>query len=567
MTASGLVPIVVAVTGHRDIPPEDVARLSEVVSAQLHELSSKYPDSPCLLLSGLAEGADRLAARCALDVGWSVGAVLPLSQADYEMDFESDQSVSEFRELLARSIWVRTVSPDMLGRPDCYRKLGEWLARQAQILIALWDGKPGGGPGGTADVVEVFREGLPLDRPILPDAGPVIHILARRMRDLTDHASGAIGTVSNLPAQPAGLPGDGEAARWNDVLERINQFNMCAAKSMATDGNAINSRDNQLLDWSDGSESDANLSAAVARRLYAVANFMSMTAQMERTEMFRGLLALSVLAIFLEKLYSGPFSDPLLIGCAIIASLAGFVWYLKSVRNHVEGRYLDYRALAEACRVQYFWKIAGIRDCASDFYLREQRDELEWIRQAVQTTELGPSSGPENHDAAKLKFVRDAWIDDQLRYFAGHEGKPGGKAAFNRDKDKFWSGLTRGLFLSGVGVTLLTALFHGLFVDPAAETSGWIVQGMILVYGLIFAASGVSKVHHETRAFAENANRYQRMALGYQLARIRIDSVLGAGDLPLARSAIRAIGIEALAENSDWLLLHRERPVTVKVGG
>ena len=73
-----LVPIVLAVTGHRDVREADLTALAAAVTAQLRLLSEKHPHSPCVLLSGLAEGADRLAARCALEVGWTLGVVLPL---------------------------------------------------------------------------------------------------------------------------------------------------------------------------------------------------------------------------------------------------------------------------------------------------------------------------------------------------------------------------------------------------------------------------------------------------------------------------------------------------------
>lgn len=87
-----------------------------------------------------------------------------------------------------------------------------------------------------------------------------------------------------------------------------------------------------------------------------------------------------------------------------------------------------------------------------------------------------------------------------------------------------------------------------------------------MTYGMLFAAAAVSKIYQETKAFGEQANRYQRMALSMQLARKQIDSALDAKDLNLAQRALFAIGREALAENGDWLLIHRERPVKVPLG-
>lgn len=561
-----LVPIVVAVTGHRDIPQDDVGLLSSAISSQLRDIATRHPDSPCLLLSGLAEGADRLVARCALDAGWRVGAVLPLAQLDYEKDFKDGQSVVEFRELLSLSVWIRELDTIPVGRPECYRVLGDWLASHAHVLLALWDGRPGNGPGGTADVIKTFREGLPSDRLILPEAGPVIHVQTRRIRDLTAAAKESPGRVTYLPACPGGLPCEGEEGRWLAVLKRIDQFNsdICRLPKSARLSEASASKSASLLDWNGSCDTKPHSNVNLARQLFLASDAMSMTAQRERDTLLKGLLAISASAIVLAQVYSGLFSIPILLGLALSLSGIGFAWHFVWAGRHVEQRYLDYRALAEACKVQFFWKIAGIQDCAADFYLREQRDELEWIRQAIQTTELGSMPIDDGPLQSRLKFVRDHWIDDQLRYFSGDEKRPGGKAAFNRSKDLLWSKRSQQLFVSGMLLTLLTVLFHAYIVDPSNETQGWILKGMIVGYSLIFAAAGLTKVYQQNRAFAEHAKQYQRMGLTLRLARSRLDAALAAGDCASAVSVIKSIGVEALAENGNWLLIHRERPVSAQ---
>jgi hypothetical protein len=87
---------------------------------------------------------------------------------------------------------------------------------------------------------------------------------------------------------------------------------------------------------------------------------------------------------------------------------------------------------------------------------------------------------------------------------------------------------------------------------------------MIVGYSLIFGAAALTKVYQQTRAFAEHAKQYQRMGLTMQLARTRLDEALAAGDISKAVSVIRSIGIEALAENGNWLLIHRDRPVSAQ---
>lgn len=561
-----LVPIVVAVTGHRDIPESDFAVLSASISVQLHDLSARYPASPCLLLSGLAEGADRLVARCALDAGWRVGAVLPLNQRDYELDFKDEQSVADFRELLSLSVWVRELDSHPDSRPQCYRVLGDWLASHAQVLIALWDGGAVNGPGGTAEVVRTFREGIASDRLILPDAGPVIHVQTRRSSNPTATPDQAIGCVQHLPACPGGIPGGEEESRWSAVLKRIDQFNFDVRRipqSLRSSG-IEKSKQTSLSDWNESSQSGTHSSVILARQLFLASDAMSMTAQKERDTLFMGLLAIGACAIFLAQVYSGIVSLPILLGCALCISAIGFAWNFVSEGRHLEQRYLDYRALAEACKVQFFWKIAGIQDCAADYYLREQRDELEWIRQAIQTTELGLMPGDNTPLETRLKFVRDSWIDDQLRYFLGDQSRPGGKAAFNRSKDLLWSRRSQRLLVGGMFLTLATVIFHGFIVDPASELHGWILKGMVVGYSLIFAAAALSKVYQENRAFSGHAKQYQRMGLTLQLARSRFDAALAVGDLAGAVSVVKSVGIDALAENGNWLLIHRERPVSAQ---
>ena len=53
------VPIILGVTGHRDIPNEDWDVISEKIRHHFLHLKHQYPNSPFRLISGLAEGADR----------------------------------------------------------------------------------------------------------------------------------------------------------------------------------------------------------------------------------------------------------------------------------------------------------------------------------------------------------------------------------------------------------------------------------------------------------------------------------------------------------------------------
>src|SRR5882672_3617359 len=89
---SDRLPLVVGITGHRDLRDQDVPRLEQEVAAVIAGLRRDYLDNdkemPIIVLSALAEGADRLAARVALAQGAQLIAPLPMPLAEYRRDFE-----------------------------------------------------------------------------------------------------------------------------------------------------------------------------------------------------------------------------------------------------------------------------------------------------------------------------------------------------------------------------------------------------------------------------------------------------------------------------------------------
>ena len=98
-----LIPLVLGVTGHRDLRPEDRDRLKDKVRSVLQDLQTEFARRPLLLLSPLAEGADRLVAEVALELGAELIAPLPLPREEYEKDFETEASRSEFAHQLGQA--------------------------------------------------------------------------------------------------------------------------------------------------------------------------------------------------------------------------------------------------------------------------------------------------------------------------------------------------------------------------------------------------------------------------------------------------------------------------------
>ena len=81
-----------------------------------------------------------------------------------------------------------------------------------------------------------------------------------------------------------------------------------------------------------------------------------------------------------ERLLAMPWLLLLFLGASVFASY----WIRKDVEEEdYQNKHQDYRALAEALRIQFFWHVAGVPAKVVDHYLRKQRGALEWIRNAL----------------------------------------------------------------------------------------------------------------------------------------------------------------------------------------
>jgi hypothetical protein len=155
----------IGVTGHRKFENDRIVRDSvKSVLRRLDEfLENTLNNTPYtyIVISPLAEGADRLVAKEVLDWNTSgektyLEVVLPLQEQDYLTDFTTAGSREEFRELLAIAKSVHVLEKAE-SRETAYENVGHYVVDSCDFLIAIWDGKPAEGKGGTAKIVEYAR--------------------------------------------------------------------------------------------------------------------------------------------------------------------------------------------------------------------------------------------------------------------------------------------------------------------------------------------------------------------------------------------------------------------------
>jgi hypothetical protein len=138
------------VTGHQAIPPD----ACELVVGALRDILSEA-DPPLYAVTSLAAGADQLFATELLRTGGLLHVIVP--SRNYERTFTSKEDLASFRSLLAAAHTVTSLDYPQ-PTEEAFLAAGRSVVDNCEMLIAVWDGKPAKGLGGTADVVRYARE-------------------------------------------------------------------------------------------------------------------------------------------------------------------------------------------------------------------------------------------------------------------------------------------------------------------------------------------------------------------------------------------------------------------------
>jgi hypothetical protein len=144
-----------AITGHRGLPDAT----TELVSAALRTEIGKRADAHLIGLSCIADGADALFAKAILDHGGELHVVVPARKYRDGLPASHHPTYDELITQAAAVIRLDYEESDSAAHMDASLR----MIAEADELLAVWDGKPARGYGGTADVVDAARNtGVPV---------------------------------------------------------------------------------------------------------------------------------------------------------------------------------------------------------------------------------------------------------------------------------------------------------------------------------------------------------------------------------------------------------------------
>ncbi len=540
----GKLPIVIGVTGHRDLRPEDCALYRARARELFADLRRRYPGTPLRVISALAEGADRLIAEEALDAGHEVVVPLPFDPSEYERDFPP--TVAEFRTLLARvpaeHVFVVAAPADSSGaqspagadRDAHYAAVGAYIANHCHILVAVWDGfvRPNG--AGTSMVV-----GLKLSS---EDGGPVYHVRARRAQfDAPPDLVSSVGECNwTFPE------GVGEAT-LDSMCSRLDRFNSDPARDRRAPL-AAESAAGLLPELEARPVGDRVIATTFGWADQLANHYRRVT-----HGVLRAVLLLAAALALTFELYAEIFPERILPTLYLGVFAAITVLYYWQKAKDAQGRYLDYRAVAEGLRVQFYWRLAGLPEQVSSSYLRKQLDELRWIREALRGAGAIPPT-----TAMAPNLVLGFWMKGQTEYYRSRAVRQ--ERRFHRIERN-----SARLLATGLAATASLVLFWGWY-ERMPRLHHWVV----LVMGFAPIGAALCEAYAEKFGLRTQANQYARFAAVFGRAERIVERWEADPDAATRHAVqlelVRELGREALMENGDWVLLLRERPIVLPKG-
>ena len=562
------VPLMVGAIGHRDLVASELDALTARVRDFLEDLQRRYPDLRVTLLTSLADGADRLVGDVAQSLGVPIVYVLPMPTELYERDF-AGASKAEYREILGSSNvltlpLVGDNTADDVTHPGPardlqYAQLGAFIAAHCHILLALWDGRENGGSGGTAQIIRFHQDDF---MPGLTDGEP------RSRLDDTDDESDLVFHVVCSRDRPDGAPAEplcaGDAwwfsrdereprtptmpARYEVVLHRMVEF----SRDVIEHHEAIAQTPNALLPEGAGVEVGDGDRAIAA--LFGTADWLARHYQRLTLIALRMVYGFAALAGVCFTAFGDLPEQDLMIYPYLVFVTAMIGAYQYAQRGAWQRKYLDYRVLAEALRVQFYWAIAGVERPAPsrfghDAFLKRRDLELGWIRNMLRVAGRSDDAGGHAVRDAGIEVAVHDWVGDeefgQLSYYRLRASK-------SLRLHRITEALDRTSFTAGLVIAAWLAAARYWF--SSQPTDVWLA-----LMGLLPLAAALRQAYASRTAEHELINQYQFMDRILANARRQLQRTARPSE---RRRILRELGDAALREHGQWLLRLRERPIS-----
>jgi hypothetical protein len=529
------------VVGHRNVAAEHVPDLEAEITRHLQRLSELLSTSysgasvvspiPITIVSALAEGADRIFARTALNVLGArakLVAVLPAPAEDYARDFPG--TASEFRDLLALCVEVNVVPPKPSDTREAkYRRSWEMICAQSNLLFALWDLKPGLAAG-TAECIRTrcfSAAQTHFGEPYM--AGPVVVVPTARSESSAAIAKDPL--VVHL-----------ERNGWissdlGPVVGRLNA--MEAHKAWLADYAAVA--------LAVGAESAGRGEATSLAQIFAASDAVA-TTQRQFVNARLKTIAITLYVLMMLFIVVGnvfPIVPVHLLGPAVtVVGVIGWAFMRKHAAHRL---FVCARVMAEGVRAQIALNKMGIDRRAVDLLRFRSGPISTTLRELLRS--LGPARPERSGDYADCA----GWLTEQVQYYTG--------SAVLRQTQFVRREWIRKQVLVGGGTVILAMV---AFAQTIAWLADLTIPRQMTTFVLAFTVAimmigvlmGLHTQQMQLRDQGESFARMREVLLTYR------DWMQAAGNAQNDHTnqqksdAAQWVLAQAMAEHEDWCLRH-----------
>lgn len=582
---SGLqsIPLLVGVVGHRDLMPDEVPAIRDAAEQLLRALRNAQPDVPIKLLSAQAEGADLVVADVAHELGIDIIALLPFAEAECRADLTSDAARAAFDRAmtgaekleLTPAMGTNSGNPARSGeaRDRQFERAGNLIAQHCSLLIAIWDGLETEHRAGTARTIELRRgrtaavdEG-PLGQPDSlfqsADNDLMYEIRCSRLGNSTAAPGNAgvrvIGFVTGgtrLGSIERGIP-----SVFATLFARTADFNRDASEY----GAKVSEHGRPLITDLAFPASDALL---YLNRLFTTADWLAV----HFGRCFRRALTMrfSLWALMAYLLLAFKGSPDGVYGFAAIAAVMlvftlGWLLAFWARRRSWDRRYLDYRALAEGLRVDFYWELSGVRAqfddaFAHESFLQKQGAQIEWMRAAMRAVNLRCALYPRAAMPCGFEHALSAWVGDpdpasgsgQLSYYRMRTVTLEHHLAVAEH-------ISRAMLIGGLLLAVILGVDAALRLFDYQPILALVPRGlMLMALALLTAYTAIFEIYLAERADRSLVRQYRHMDSLFSFA---ADQLRSARSITAKLDILRALGHACLAEHAQWILSHRDKRI------
>ncbi|TRX54953.1 hypothetical protein [Thalassomonas sp. M1454] len=568
----------IGVTGHRDLNDKTSEQLTKKINSFITDINSQLVNTPVSIITGMADGADRILAKVALANNLPVQIVLPMPEEMYKADF-SEESWAEYQLIksnhLVTCLTVNTENIDLEAaqeqgdeRNKLYHALGKYLVEQSNMMVAVWDGENTGFKGGTCDVVLSYLKAKKVSTDIelckikfsdentqLIRGINSVYWLKVSAGSENHHQieGGSLSSYFLTGSQgPYSLVTNSVMPTFiADSLDELDAYNK-RCKELGEQGE-ISSQYSLLNGYNKDSEFE-HLKAIDEEFLKADA--VALSHQKKSDGQFKLFSFMAAVMGLLFLVYAKIVASKLLLIGYLLFFVFGWIFFKISTKNKNFTRHLSARILAETIRTQFYLALINKSSNKQNTKLMDlsgvsQFSSASWLGHIFKNLKLNEQSESKDTTQESMEFVCKHWLEDQLQYFRNKTQK---LSAHHHKLEKIKSAL----FITSAIATLALIFFKYQLVDIVLFAHVDAKTFTVLLMGLLPFWLGVWEIYQSKMAVKELLWQYRNQSMVFEQAH---QEILNTNTQEQKVDVLVNLAERSMMENYIWIIhrYHREQ--------